>query len=139
MKTYNRTAVSRLPSPRRENFQSFSLDEREFLYMDNRLVIPQAMRAMNMCSLHYGHPGRDAMLGMVLDIKWPKIHREVIDQARLCEQSLQAGKNLKCTLTQTQVRKLPEVREMNEEVAVDFQNAKQGKKYLLVSIDHFSG
>ena len=39
----------------------FSLDEREFLYMDNRLVVPQAMRAMIMCSLHYGHPGRDAL------------------------------------------------------------------------------
>ena len=37
-------------------------------------------------SLHYGHPGRDAMLSMVGDIWWPRIHREVIDQARLCDQ-----------------------------------------------------
>ena len=99
--------------------------------MDNRLVIPHAMRAMTICSLHYGHPGRDAMLGMVSDIWWPKIHREVIDQARLCEQCLQAGKNLKCILKQKQVGKLPEVNEMNEEIALDFagpfRNAKQGK------------
>ena len=102
VKNYNRTAVSRLPSPWREKFQSFSRDEREFLYMDNRLVIPHAMRAMIMCSLHYGNPGRDAMLGMVSDIWWPKIHQEVIDQARLREQCLQAGKNLKCILKQKQ-------------------------------------
>ena len=49
VKNYNRTAVSRLPSPWRENFQSFSVDEREFLYMDNRLVIPNSKRAMIMC------------------------------------------------------------------------------------------
>ena len=56
----------------------------------------------------------------------------MIDQARLREQCLQAGKNLKCILKQKQVGKLPKVNEMNEEVALDFagpfQNAKQGKK-----------
>ena len=100
VKNYNNTAVSRLPPPWREKFQSFSIDERNFLYMDNRLVIPQSMRAMIMCSLQYGHPGRDAMLSMVSDIWWPRIRREVIDQARLCEQCLQSGKNLKCIQSQ---------------------------------------
>ena len=83
------------------------------------------------------------MLGMVSDIWWPKIHREVIDKVRLCDQCLQEGKNLKCILKQKQVGKLPEVNKMNEEIALDFagpfQNAKQGKKYLLVSIGNFSG
>ena len=45
--------------------------------------------------------------------------------------------------TQKQVGKLPESSEQNEEVALDFagpfQNAKKGKKYLLVSINHYSG
>ena len=59
--------------------------------MDNRLVINQSLRAMITCSLHYGHPGRDAMLAMMADIWWPRTHREVIDQARLCEQGLQSG------------------------------------------------
>ena len=100
MKNYNRTAVSRLPSLWREKFQSFSVDERDFLNMDNRLVIPNSTRAMIMCSLHYGHPGRDALLALIGDIWWPRIHREVIDQARLCEQCLQSGKNLKCFQSQ---------------------------------------
>ena len=143
LKNYNKTGVTRLPSPWREKFQAFSLDEREFLYMDNHLVIPQAMKPMIMCSLHYGHPGRDAMLAMIEDIWWPRIHREVIDKARLCEQCLEAGKNLKYMLKQKQIGKLPEAKEQNEEVALDFagpfQNAKKGKKYLLVSVDHFSG
>ena len=143
VKNYNRTAVSRLPSPWREKFQSFSVDERDFLYMDNRLVIPSSMRAMIMCSLHYGHPGRDAMLAMIGDIWWPRIHREVIDQARLCEQCLQSGKNLKFIQSQKVFGKISEVKEQNEEIALDFagpfQNAREGKKYLLVLIDHFSG
>ena len=67
----------------------------------------------------------------------------MIDLARLCEQCLQEGKNLKCILKQKQEGKLPEVKQMNEEIALDFagsfQNAKKGRKYLLVSIDHFSG
>ena len=110
--------------------------------MDNRLVIPQSLRPMIMCSLHYGHPGRESMFSMTADIWWPRIHREVVDQARLCDQCLQSGKNLKCMLRQKQVGKLSEASEQNEEVALDFagpfQNAKKGKKYLLVSIDHYS-
>ena len=95
VKNYNGTAVSRLPSPCSPKIKSFSIDERSFLYMDIRLVIPQFMRAMIMCSLHYGHPCCAAMLAMEVDIWWPRIQREVIDQARLCEQCLQPGKNLK--------------------------------------------
>ena len=98
VKTCNKTGVSRLPSPWREKFQSFSVDEKNLLYMDNRLVIPQSMRSMIMCSLHYSHPGRDSMLAMIEDIWWSRINREIIDQARLCEQSLESGKNLKCIL-----------------------------------------
>ena len=83
-----------------------------------------------MCSLHYGHPGRDAMLAMIEDIWRPRIHRDVIDQARLCEQCLESGENLKYILKQKQIGKLPEAKEQNEEVALDFagpfQNAKKG-------------
>ena len=138
VKTYNKTGVSRLPSPWREKFQSFSIDDKNLFYMDNRLVIPQSMRSMIMCSLNYGHPGRDSMLAMVEDIWWPRIHREIIDQARLCEQCLESGKNLKCILRQKQIGKLPEVEQQNEEIALDFagpfQNAKKRKK-VYVGID----
>ena len=101
VKNHNKTGISRLPSPWREKFQSVSIDSREFLYMDNRLIIPQSLRQIIMCSLHYGHPGRDSMLSMIADIWWPRIHREVVDQARLCDQCLQSGKILKCILTKT--------------------------------------
>ena len=97
---------------------------------------------MIMCSLHYGHPGRDAMLSMIEGIWWPRIHREVIDQALFCKQCLHSGKKLKYVLKQKQKGKLPEVKEPHKEVALDFagpfQIAKKRKNYLLESIDHFS-
>ena len=84
---YILSAVSRLSSPLREKFQSFTLDEENFLSMVNCHVLPHAMRAMIMCSLYYGHPGRDALLGMISEIWWPKIHRKLVEQARLREQA----------------------------------------------------
>ena len=76
--------------------------------MDNRLVIPQSMRPMIVCSLHYGHPGRDARLAMIEDVWWPRIHRELIDQAPLSgEECLETGRNLKYMLKQKQTGKRP--------------------------------
>ena len=75
--------------------------------MDSRLVIPQSMRAMIMCSLQDGHPGRDAMLSMVGDNWWARIYREAIDQASLCDQCLEAGESLKCIRNQEELGKIP--------------------------------
>ena len=66
----------------------------------------------------------------------------MIDPARLCEQCLEPGKNLKCIQIQKEVDKIPKTKGQIVEKALDFagpfQNAKEGNKYLLVSIDHFS-
>ena len=109
--------------------------------MDDRLVIPELMRAMKMCSLHYGHPGRDSMLAMIEDIWWPHMYREVIDQPCLRKQCLQSGKNLKCILRQKQKRKIAEVKQQNEvvllEFTVPFQTPRK-EKIMLVAIEHFS-
>ena len=45
-------------------------------------------------SLHFGHRGRDATLSIIEDISWPRIHREVVDRARFCEQCGKPGKNI---------------------------------------------
>ena len=73
--------------------------------MDNRLVLPSNLRAAIMSSLHYGHPGRDVMLRNVADIWWPKIHREVVNTAKYCEESSTAGKNVKVLQKQSELGK----------------------------------
>ena len=108
--------------------------------MDERLVIPTNLRASIMCSILYGHPGRDTMLRYVADIWWPKIHRDVVTTAQSCDQCNAAGKNIKPLLNK--FGKIPCSKNPNEEIALDFaglfQNAEQGKKYLLVAVDNFS-
>ena len=44
--------------------------------MDNKLVIPKDMRAELKNSVHFGHPGRNAMLERVKDSWWPQIYPE---------------------------------------------------------------
>ena len=95
-----------------------------------------------MSSIHYGHPGRDTMLRYICDFWWPKIHREVVTTAKCGDQCNTAGKNIKPLLKQKQFGKIPKPKKQNNEIALDFagpfQNAKRGKKYLLVAIDNFS-
>ena len=91
-----------------------------------------------MSSIHYGHPGRDTMLRHVSDIWWPKIHREAVTTAKCCDQCYAAGKNIKSLLKLTQFGKIPRSEKSNDEVALGFQNAEYGKKYLLEGVDSFS-
>ena len=143
MKKPDSTKINRLPKPWREKFRSLSLDQHDFLYMDERLVIPKTLRPIIMRSLHYGHPGRDSMLATLSNVWWPQLHREVVAIARSCPLCREPGKNIKTILTQKQIGKLPKCVENNQEIAIDFarpfQNAINARKYLLVPVDHFSG
>ena len=82
-------------------------------------------------------------MATVSNVWWPRRHRELVSPARTCKQCQQDGKNIKPLLRQKQVGKLPKCTEVNQEIAIDFagpfQNARKVKKYLLVSIDHFTG
>ena len=114
------TKISRLPTPWREKFKNLSLDNNDFLYMDERLVIPKNLRTVITRSLHYGHPGKDSMMATVSNVWWPRLHREVVSLARTCKQCQQAGKKIKPLLRQNQVGKLPKCTEVRQEIAIDF-------------------
>ena len=111
--------------------------------MDERLVIPRALRPIIPRSVHYGHTGRDSMLVTVANVWWPRLHREVVGIAQTCQQCKTSGKNVKPFLRQKQIGKNPPCKEINQEIAIDFsglfRNAIGAKKYLLVSIDHYTG
>ena len=127
------TKIKRLPAPWREKFKCLSLDKHKYLYMDERLVVPNALRPIILRSLHYGHPGRDSMLSMVSVVWWPRLHREVVGIAKSCPQGHTAGKNIKTILEQKQVGKLPKCTVANQEVAIDFAGPFQnaiGEKVL---------
>ena len=110
--------------------------------MDQRLVIPKDMRENVLRAIHFGHAGRDAMLREASDVWWPRIHREIVEKARNCAECQKAGKNLKCINSQKEFGKIPEAKNPNDEISIDFagpfQNAYKQKKHLLVSVDNNS-
>ena len=83
------------------------------------------------------------MMATVSNVWWSRLHREVVSLARTCKQCQQVGMNIKPLLRQNQARNLPKCTDVNQEIAIDFalpfENARKDKKYILVSIDHFSG
>ena len=107
------------------------------MYIDERLVIPKALRPIIIRSLHYGHPGRDTMLATVSNILWPRLHRELVSLFKTCPQCQDSGKKLKPIITQKQFGKLPKPSEINQEITIEFagpiQNAPKAKQSLLVS------
>ena len=59
---------NRLPFPWREKFRCLTLEEHNFLYMEERLVILKLLCPFILRSLHYGHPRRDSMLAKVSNV-----------------------------------------------------------------------
>ena len=111
--------------------------------MDQRLVIPKDMRENVLRAIHFGHAGRDAMLREASDVWWPRIHREIVEKARSFAECQKAGKNPKCVSSQKEFEKLPEAKNPNDEISLDFagpfQNAYKQNNYLQVSVDNNSG
>ena len=131
LKTPDATKRIRLPAQWRDKFKCLSLDSNDFLYMDERLVIPMLLRPILLRSLHYGRPGRDSMLATVSNVWWPRHNREVVGIAQTCQQCKTAGTNIKPILRQNQVRRIPACTEKNQEIAIDFagpfQNAIEAR------------
>ena len=119
LKEFNEKKLKKLPKVWQQRFKEFSLDENDFIYVDEKLVIPEELRKPIFRSLHWGHPGSDAMLQAVAEIWWPRIHRDVVLLAQSCNQCQQAGKNLKTIIPQSKFGKLPAAENHNDEIALD--------------------
>ena len=75
LKTREGAKISSLPAIWLEKCNTFSVDQRNHLNMDERFVFPVNLRPSIMSSIDYGHPGRGTMLRYVVNILWPKIQR----------------------------------------------------------------
>ena len=107
LKKPDATKINCLPATWRDKFECLSLDSNDFLYMDERLVIPKLLRPIILRSLHYGHPACDSMLATVSNVWRPCLHRELVGIAQTCQQCKTAGKNIRTILRQSQGRKIP--------------------------------
>ena len=75
LKTPEPTRINYLPAPWLENFRCLSLDDNDFLYMDEWLVIPKTLRHIKLRSLQYRQTGCDSMLATVANLCLRRLHR----------------------------------------------------------------
>ena len=112
------------------------------LWMDERLVIPNTLQTAVVNRLHYYHHGKSSMIDAAKDIWYPYMFRSLATIARNCPECTLAGKNLKNMCSKDDIGKIPEPKEPNESVQLDFWGPinylKESKKYVLVAVDRFS-
>ena len=110
--------------------------------MDERLVIPNTLQAAVNNRLHYYHQGKSRMYDAAKDIWYPYMFRSLAIIAGNCPECTLAGKNLKNMCSKGDIGKIPDPKEPNESVQLDFWGPinylKESKKYVLVAVDRFS-
>ena len=112
------------------------------LWIDVRLVIPNTLQAAVANRLHYYHHGKSSMYDAAKVIWYPYMFRNLATIAGNCQECTLAGKNLKNMCSKNDIGKIPELREPNESVQLDFWGPiyylKESKRYVLVAVDRFS-
>ena len=105
LQSFDRKKFNKLPKVWQQRYNEIRLDENNFIYIEERLVIPEELRRPIFRSLHWGHPGRDTMPQAAADIWRPRIHLEIVLLAQSCSRCQKAGKNLKNNTKTIRLRK----------------------------------
>ena len=112
------------------------------MWLDGRLVIPLPLQVPIESRIHYYHHGKRNMYEAARDVWYPYLCRSLAAKATYCQQCTEVGKNLKTLLPKGDMGKVPEPREPNECIQLDFWGPinylNESKKYVLVATDRFS-
>ena len=107
-----------------------------------RLAVPLQLRQAVLKRIHRGHPGQEAMLGVLQYLWWPHMHKYIVNLAEECLSCTRYGKNVKYPIPKNASKPLPLLTQPGQEVQLDYAGPLKnhlGKKiYLLVFIDRFS-
>ena len=90
------------------------------LWMDERLVIPNTLQAAVNNRLHYYYHRKSSMYDAAKDIWYPYMFRSSATIAGNCPECTLAGRNLKNMCSKGDIGKIPEPKEPNESVQLDF-------------------
>ena len=81
------------------------------------------------------------MFDAAKDVWYPYIYRSIASMAKECPECTAAGKNLKTILRKNQLGTVPEPKEPNDSVQLDFWGPiiylNESRKYVLVAVDRF--
>ena len=66
----------------------------DLVFLDNKILIPAAVRGAFSSMLHKSHPGQFGMKLLAEIFSWPHIYREIYHPNKSCKQCSKAGKKL---------------------------------------------
>ena len=119
----------------------FSVKE-NVIWMDEKLVIPINLQSAINNRIHAYHHGKSNMFDAAKDVWYPYIYRSIASIAEGSSECTAAGKNLKSIVKKNQLGTVPEQKEPNESVQLDFWGPInyliESRKYVLVVVDRFS-
>ena len=129
------TAMSRYYS----QFVNYFYVKKNAVWMDEQIVIPMNLQIAINNRIHAFHHGKTKIFDAAKDVWYPYIYRSIASIADDCPECTAAGKNLKPILNKNQLGNIPEPKQPNESVQLDFWGPNN---YLndsqLVAVDRFS-
>ena len=112
------------------------------VWMDEKLVIPMNLQAAINNRIHAYHHRKTNVFDAAKDVWYPYIFQSIASMAKDCPECTAAGKNLKTILGKNQLGNIPEPKEPNESVQLDFWGPinylNESRNYVLMAVDRFS-
>ena len=88
--------------------------------VDDRIIIPKSLRYAALNALHFGHPGVNKMCNDAIIFWWPNMRADIEKKAKTCSACLNAGKNLKTQLPNTEKSKIEPPKNPGQEIQINF-------------------
>ena len=110
------TAMNRYYS---QLFNAFYVKE-NVVWMDEKNLIPVNLQTAINNQTHAYHNGKTNIIDAAKAVWCPYIYRPIASIAEDCPECTAAGKNFKTILSKNQLRNIPEPKEPNESVQLDF-------------------
>ena len=100
------------------------------------------MRSTTTARLHQEHVSTNKVDQSAGTIWWPGLHRHIREKAKICLSCRAAGKNLKTQLPHTEMNRLENLTDPNQEIQLDFAAPIKSKTrehiHILIAINRFS-
>ena len=90
------------------------------VWMDEKLVISMNLQTAINNRIHANHHGKPNMFDQAKNVWYLYIYRSIASIAEDCPECTAANKNLKTILRKNQLGNIPESKEPNESVQLDF-------------------
>ena len=108
--------------------------------VDDRIIIPKSLRYAALNALHFGHPGVNKMCNDAVIFWWPNMRADIEKKAKTCSACLNAGKNLKTQLPNTEKSIIEPPKNPGQEIQIDFTGNLNSEhlnysSFILIAVD----